>query len=222
MFEIPIPKKINILFNNIISNKLFILLLILFIIITIILILKKKKIIFLISIFLIISILIFISYNKFFNFLDYFVDTLFNILYFPNFAVFTLIIVYINFKSLFKLNKLTIIFYYPIMYLFILIINIIKNNNIALNSKLSIYTNSNLLSLIEITTFLFLLYIIINIIIFLSKKIHFNKVKLKKIEVSTLPKIQFNIDTIVFDKINISNYNKTNQELLNLYASIKY
>ena len=217
MFEMSFFKKMNILFNSIISNKYFIFLLILFIINIILLILIRKKLILFISLVLIFGVLVFISYDKLFLFFDYFIDTLFNILYFPNFAFFTLIIFYINILIVKKHNKLTIIFYYLIMYLFIIILNIIKDNNIVLNSKISIYSNTNLLALIELTTFLFLLYLVLNSVVIISKKFHF-KVKLKRIDVTPLQSKIINIDTITLNRINTSNYKKTNQDLMNLYA----
>lgn len=222
MFEIPILKKINILLS-VFSNKIFILLFLLFIFFTVFMIFtKRKKMFFFIFLLLIISILSFISYNKLYMFFDYFVDTLFTTMYFPNFTLYNALIFIINIimvkNILNKKSNITTVMYYTLMFIFILTIYTIKNNNIIISDKVSIYSNATILTLIETTSFLFTIYLLLKLIIYLIKKFKFKKnIKLEKIEIKPAKKIPFIINQINYKEINVTNYYKTNKNLINLF-----
>ena len=223
MFNISFLEKIKLIINLIFKNYYFIILFCMLLIFTILTILfKKNKLIFFISLLFIVLTLLFISYKDLYYFIDYFINTIFMVIYFPNFFVYVFIIFIENvivIKSILnKKSNINIIFYYLIMYLFILSIYSIKISSTEINSKISIYTNKVLLSQIEITTLLFSIFLMLKLIIYIYKKIKsINKVKLKKIEVEPLVKKIIDIEIPSISNIDLKKYNEINKKIINLY-----
>ena len=142
---------------------------------------KNKKIlkILTISMYVIIfGILLFFYHESIFMLIDYLINNIFILLFFPNLAVYTLVIIIINIilvKSLIKnkskLKHLNIIFFILFNIIFYLIIDTIIKNNINVYEQLNIYTNKELLILIEISMKLFLIWVILLLIINISNKL---------------------------------------------------
>lgn len=101
-------------------------------------------------------------------------NNIFLFLFFPNLAVYVLVLIIINIlivRSTFskKDSKFTkninIIFFLLFQVIFYLIIDNVVKNNIDVYEQLSIYTNQDLLILIELSMQLFLLWVILLLII---------------------------------------------------------
>lgn len=231
MFELPVLDKLMNLKNMIFSSILFIILFFIFILIIVLMLIfkKKKKLIFFVSLISIIGILIFISFNKFNIFIDYFIDVLFSFIYYPNFTLYCIFIFIINVIMINLLNKnnflskVTIIIYYSIMFLFILTIKIIDKENIDIHSKISIFGNNYLLSFIEISTFLFTNYLLFCLLrnVFYKVMNLKSNVKLKQVIIDELERgnlfDKLNIDIIEFNDINMTEFNKTNDFLVSIF-----
>ena len=135
---------------------------------------KITKIIF-ILVYLGIFITLLCFYHKeIISLLDYLMNNIFLFLFFPNLAVYVLVLIIINIlivRSTFskKDSKFTkninIIFFLLFQVIFYLIIDNVVKNNIDVYEQLSIYTNQDLLILIELSMQLFLLWVILLLII---------------------------------------------------------
>ena len=212
MIQKDIIEQINTLFKILKVNK-NIMLVSIFAIITLILLeivghLKNKKItkIILISVYILVFGLLFIFYNsEVLSFIDYLVNNIFILLFFPNLAVYTLVIIISNIlviKNLLRTNNkilkhISIMFFVIFNIIFYLIVDNCVENNILVYETLSIYTNSELLTLIEINMYLFILYLIIILISKVSHNIIGSiKVPTKAHEVSK-------VNTLVTDTIEV-------------------
>ncbi len=136
------------------------------------------------------------------NLFDYLFDKIFLFLFFPNLAVYILVLVIINIiiiKSTFseKITKLikymNIIFFIVFNIIFYFIVDNILKNNIDVYQQLSIYTNNELLVLVELSMKLFIVWILVlgiikisyDLIASLAYKKKFNiKLSLNKIKPS--------------------------------------
>ena len=105
--------------------------------------------------------------------LDYLMNNIFLFLFFPNLAVYILVLVVINIiivKSTFskKDSNLTkvinVVFFVIFNLIFYLIIDNIITNNINVYEQLDVYTNSDLLVLIELNMKLFLIWMLVLLI----------------------------------------------------------
>lgn len=124
--------------------------------------------------FLIIISLIFIYHQHIISLFDYLVENIVANLLFPNLAIYALILLIINIVVIVSLlsNKVKYyvksinIVYFGITQLFLyLIIDNVIRNDINIYEKLSIYTNQDLLILIELSMQLFVVWIIVLTII---------------------------------------------------------
>lgn len=208
MTKLSFLDKIKILINTSINNKFFLIILIFLLFIGYILFSTNKKnkktskTIF-ISIYIFITLFIIIAFNNSLGHLvDYFMNNLFIAIYFPNLAIYTCaliitnVIIWIsvfNFKTTKFIKNINIIIYCIINYILILILNIITSKNLDIYSTASVYNNKQALGLIELSSTIFILWIIFLIIykiilIYLKKdyKPKIKKVIVKK-EVHTLP-----------------------------------
>lgn len=202
MNDFSFVEKIKMLMELISSSYLFlgvmiicILLLTLLIILTI---LNKKvnKWVFII-VSIILGILLLINYGDIIiKVLDVILDSIFMALYFPNLPVYISIILVSNIMFLISVfnkkqskakkitNMINAIF---LDFLLILIIEVVKNNNINIYEEVSLYTNSNLLILLELSTAIFVSWILINLFISAHQKLK----KYDKIEYPEIPEIIF-------------------------------
>ncbi|MDD3340624.1 MAG: hypothetical protein PHN72_00260 [Bacilli bacterium] len=120
------------------------------------------------------------------TFLDHFMENLIMILCFPSMAFYIGILIFLNvvlFKVLFSktvesYNKGIIITTYTIVhFLFILVLNTIVKNKIDILSKISIYTDKDLLNLIEISIGTVVIAGIILLIISIINKLSSTEIK---------------------------------------------
>ena len=258
MIQVNFLKQIETLFNIFINNKYVLYLGIISLVSLFALIsaciIKNKKItkILLIIIYLGVFGTLFYFYNKeIFAFIDYLINNIFLFLFFPNLAIYSLVILITNIfivKSIiskkdklgFKIyNILSFILFNIIFYL--IIDNVIKNK-INVYEQLSIYTNSDLLILIQLSMNLFIVWIIILIITKLTnrmdllfshkynKKVVFdntiNTLELENIEPIPEKKSKLVFNDIVVNAINenikkVNNYVEINKidVISNVYNS---
>lgn len=172
--------KIKILFNTILSTPFFSLSALIGIILAILMIIdiiKHKKIRkrYYIAAWFFIFIFIITKYSKVIpTLLDNLINQIFMALYFPSIGVYMFLLIIINIGFIYSLIKnihksykiLSGIISIIMDLLFILIINLLLENNIDITSEITLYTNSKLLVLLELSTALFVSWILL--IIFIS------------------------------------------------------
>ncbi len=126
------------------------------------------------------GILLWFYHKEILLFIDYLIDNIFILLFFPNLAIYTLVIILINIilmKSMFieKDNKIlrhmNIVFFVLFNIIFYLIIDNVLKNNVNIYESLSIYTNNNLLNLISLSMKLFLIWIVLLLVARISSKL---------------------------------------------------
>lgn len=150
-----------------------------------------------ILLWILLLIILIINYNSVvFNLIDNLFDSLFMALYFPSTSVYISILIASNFffaYSIFnkKENKsykiINIASALIIDILLILIIDIISKNNIDIHNTLEVYSNSNLLVLLEISVSIFVSWLLINLLI----TAHIKLQKYDKKEIPKMPEIIF-------------------------------
>lgn len=202
MNDFSLVEKFKVLMNIILSSPLFLfcsMLGVALLIFFIICIKKEKKInkwIF-ISIWLLLILILIINYTDIFiNIVDAFFDGIFMALYFPNITVYIVFLSIMNIMLIYSLinkrvnkgNK-TINFICTLIddFLLILIIDIISGNNINVYDSLNIYTNSNLLVLFQLTSAIFVSWILLNLLVSAHRKLK----KYDKKEYPKMPEIIF-------------------------------
>ena len=180
MENVSFLEKLKILFNTIISKPFFSLSALIGLVLAILMIidiLKHKKIRkrYYIAGWFFIFIFIVTKYMKVIpTLIDNLINQIFLTLYFPSIGVYMFLLIIINIGFIYTLIKninksykiLTGIISILLDLLFILIINIILESKIDITSEITLYTNSNLLVLLELSTALFVSWILL--IIFIS------------------------------------------------------
>lgn len=205
MNDFSLIEKLGILVNIIVSSPLFLfcsMFAVALLIYFIICIKKEKKInkwIF-ISIWVALAIILIINYNSIIlDLIDKLFDSLFMILYFPSSTVYFTIILLSNGIFIYSLINIKIKKSYKIVnfinmlivnLLLVLVIDIVKTNGINIYEVLNMYTNSNILVLMELTSATFVSWLLINLLISAHTK-------LKKYDKKELPKMP----EIVFEDI---------------------
>lgn len=178
MLQLTLFEKLKVLFDLILKSPFFIFLFIFTILIFIILLdsknYKRKKIKkYIFGIYLLVFIAVIIKYHaSFLSLLDYLVNNVFIIFYFPNIAVYGLMIIIINIimlKSLFTnkdkvLRVINIASYSIIMYLMLLVIHTITTEKLDVYNQISLYSNEKALVLIELSNIIFVFWMILVII----------------------------------------------------------
>lgn len=131
---------------------------------------KLLKIIYATIYLSIIGILIYLYYSEILSFFDYLIECIVNNILFPNLAIYVGMILIINIIMLISIISNKVKFYiksiniigFIIMQLFLyLIINNVIVNEINIYEKLSIYTNQELLILIELSMQLFVVWLLV-------------------------------------------------------------
>ena len=124
--------------------------------------------------------LIILYHNEIFIFLDYLVNNIFILLFFPNVAVYTIVVIVVNILMLRTiLNKnyekvlkiINLIFFIIFNIIFYLIIDNVISNKVDIYNGLNVYTNSNLMVLIQVSMYLFILWMVVILISKVSKNI---------------------------------------------------
>ena len=212
MIQKELLEQIDSLFKIFVSNKNIVLIGILafisFILLEIVSHLRSKKIvkIILVSIYVLVFGILLIFYNtEILSFIDYLINNVFILFFFPNLAVYTLIIIISNvfvIRTLLGRNNkilknISIIFFILFNIIFYLIIDNCLTNNVLVYETLSIYTNSDLLTLIQVSMYLFILYLIIILIAKVSGNIIGSmKVKERVVKPKEVPSIVVKEDRI--------------------------
>jgi len=184
MVQVDILEQLSTLFKIFKANSYVSILSISAIVFLIILLLANKfsdkkitKFIYIFVYALIFGTLIYLFHNEILNLLDYLIDNVFLFLFFPNLAVYILVLIIVNIiviKSTFSktdgkiIKNTNAIFFVIFNVIFYLIIDNIIKNKINVYEQLSIYTNNDLLILIELSMKLFILWIILLLIIKIS------------------------------------------------------
>ena len=186
MNEFSLIDKIKILMDLTVSSPLFFVCSIFCIIILIGLMMCiflnkriNKKLFF--GIWIFIALIIIYRYNSIvFSVIDNLFDTFFMMLYFPNYIVYLLVLLISNIcfayfifnKSSNKLTKIVSTFNAVILnILFFIIIDLISKNNINIYDSTSIYSNANLMALIQLSMGIFVSYVLILLLISASSKL---------------------------------------------------
>ena len=203
MEDVSFIDKLSILSDMILSSPLFIIFVTIFEIgLVIFLLFKRKKFKInkwvVIGIWIVILLFLIIFYNKvFLNLLDNFINYIFNALYFPNLAVYSIILIVSNIffimailnKKIDKSHKIiNIVNAIVIDSLLIFIIDIISKNNIDVYEKLTVFSNNKLLVLLELSTGVFTSWVLLNLFYSLKLKLK----KYDKKEYPDMPDIIFN------------------------------
>lgn len=182
-------EKIKILFNTIVSTPFFSLSALLGLILALLMIIdivKHKRIRkrYYIAAWFFIFFFIVIRYFKIIPILfDNLVNQIFMALYFPSIGIYMLLLLIINASFIFCLTKninksykvLTGIVSIILDLFFILVVNIILDNKVDVTAEISLYTNSKLLVLLELSTAIFVSWLLL--LFFLSAYL-----KLKKLD----------------------------------------
>ena len=179
-----------------------------------------SKIVYRVFALLVLSLMIITYHAPLNNLFDYMMNNLFVVIYFPNLAVYlaaiiaTNIILWIslfNYKTAENVKRLNIIIYLIQNYLLILIFNVINQNKLDIFSQESIYKNTNATALIELSSIIFILWIIFlisyKIILIYLRKDYKPKVKkvLVRKEIKKLPENFKNIEVPEYVYGNIPN-----------------
>lgn len=208
MTKFSLVDKLKILLNTIITTPFFSLSAIFGIILAVLMvvdIIKHKKIRkrFYIAAWFFVTLFIVAKYLKIIpTLVDNLINQLFMTLYFPSMGVYMFILIFINacfiyclFKNMDKAYKIvTGIISIILDLFFVLIINIVLDNNIDVNMEISLYTNSKLLVLLELSTALFVSWILLMIFISAYLKLkNFDNNLLFEVD-STFPEMDTYID----------------------------
>ena len=199
MNDFTLLEKLKIFIDVILSSPLFLILIfcaaLLIVFFTLKITLNKKinKYAFL-GCWVVMLFIIFIKYIKiFFELIDNMFNMIFEALYFPSLSVYLVILVISNFfliysvisKNVNRRHKFVNILSAVIIdFLLIVIMEIVNKNDISIYDKLTLYSNKNLLVLLELSTSIFTSWILLNLLI----SAH---IKLKKFDKNRLPELIF-------------------------------
>lgn len=205
MRDFSLIEKLEILMNIIGSSPLFLFCFMLAIVILIFYIINVKqnkklnKWIF-IGLWIILLLVLIIKYNDImFKLLDEVFNYIFEFLYFPDFPIYIIVLIISNVffiitifgrktQTSYKvLNAITTIVLDSIL---VLVIDIVNRNNVDIYNSVSIYSNSNLLVLLELSVAIFVSWLLLNLLITAH-------LKLKRFDKKEYPKMQ----EIVFEDV---------------------
>lgn len=178
MLQLTLLEKLTILFDLVLASPFFIFLLIFTILVFVILLdsknYKKRQVqTYITGIYMLVFIAVIIKHHSsFLSVIDYLVNNIFIIFYFPNIAIYSAMIIFINIimlKSIFSkkdkvIRTLNMASYSIIMYLMLLIIYTISTEQVNVYSELTLYSNKTLLVLIEISNILFVIWMVLLLI----------------------------------------------------------
>ena len=134
---------------------------------------KRNKMIYAsISVFILVTLVV--AYHaSLSNMLKYMMDNFFIVVYFPNLAIYlaaliaTNIILWIslfNYKTTKSIKTLNVSVYIIMNYLLALLLNIVNKNNLDIFTQKSVYGNKNATALIELSSIIFIVWIIFLVI----------------------------------------------------------
>ena len=228
MVQFTLLEKLKMLVDIILSSSFFLTAVILgslFAIIMILSIRKDKKInrkIFVLAWIFVIGFIFIRYFNTLFTMLDNLIEHIFISIYFPNLATYIAILLITSFIFIYTIIKKGIsrfiiainsINFIGINILFLFIADTVVKENIDIYSKLTVYSNTNLLILLELSTGLFTLWLFVLLIVWIINKI---------ITINSEPKSEQK--SVVKESItdnNISNKILENNYIKNEYENIE-
>ena len=179
MARLSFIEKLSVLFNLTKSSTLYIIILLAIAALGLILVTSSKKSdkttkIFYVTIYIILVMTLLYTYkDSLSNMLDYMMNNLFIIIYFPNLAIYLAAIITTNiicWVSIFNkkakkiIKRINIAMYCIITYILVLILNIINENKLDVFSQTSVYGNKTAQALIELSSTIFIAWILFLII----------------------------------------------------------
>ena len=186
---------------------------------------KRNKKIYIISSSIIVALIIILYHGPITNIFDYMMNNLFIAIYFPNLAIYFAALIITNiilWISLFHsktseiIKKTNIIIYILMNYLLVLILSIINKDNLDVFSQSSVYNNKNATALIELSSLIFIIWIIFLVIykIILSYLTKGEKEKIKKVIVTKPIKVlPDNYEPIHVPNYSYGNINKKKEDI---------
>lgn len=230
MEEMTLGEKFGVLFSNILKHPLFI---VFFFVPIILFFLKKKhgKKVYIIVYFISIISILFIFGDVLFKMFDNLMDGIFMTLYFPNFITLFIVVLLcalMGLISLFstnmhKINKIINYIGFLIIYsLFALVLVTIQTNKINIYKDNALYSNSDVLALMQILIGAFAIQVIsilvINIInkvtLMLDRKENINSIDNQIINLQNSKIKTINMDNDKIGYINVADKAKTSKPLL--------
>ena len=149
---------------------------------------KETKILYLLIILLMVVFILLSYYKPFINIVDVYISNVFRLAYFPSIIEYfsmILITVIIEIVSFRKCNKVlkNINLWIGLVIECLFIINVVAMNGITvdLNTITSIYENDLLLSLFQLTGIIFMLWIIMNLLVYIVSSFLETKIEMPKI-----------------------------------------
>ena len=186
MADFSIFQKLKVFFNTVISTPFFIFYAILGIALITIMIydIKKhkkfSKIVYITSFIFLFTFFLIKYFNIILKFLDSFIELLLNTLYFPNLGLYigmliiintTLLLILISKKTSKSSKICTTVISIIIDFLFILIVGIVSKNRIDITSDVKLYSDSTILTLLQMSMALFMSLYLIILLIYLYHKL---------------------------------------------------
>lgn len=214
MTDISLFERIKILFGLVFSSPFFLSLVVIFLLTTFVLVLynrmKNKKLKYVVAVgYFAIAVLILIKYGpSILELSDSLVDQIFSFLYFPNIISYIcmmiittllLIITLVNNNIKAFIKTCNIVTFVMIEILFVLSLDVITKNKIDIYTKTEIYSNATLMVLIQASTAIFGIWLLIIFINFLVDKIN------KKIELKSKETKLYNVILEENEKVPSSN-----------------
>lgn len=149
---------------------------------------KQTKFMYIIILSLILIYGLFEYYKPLLNILDTYITYLFKLTYFPSIVDYMSMIfitIFIEIYSIKKLSKvqknINIWVSFIIEVLFVINVIALKNINIDLNSITSIYENDLLLSIFQVSSIIFMIWIIFNLLTYLIKSFVNSRIEMPKL-----------------------------------------
>ncbi len=192
MVDTTIFNKLSLIFNFIKDNSFTFLILLLVLIMLIDLIYgnnkKETKILYILSILLILIYGCFEYYKPLVNIIDVYITNIFRITYFPSIIEYFSMIIITIIIQLISIKKYNIVhkninLWVGIVIELLFVINVIAMENITvdLNTVTNIYEQDLLLSIFQLTSIIFMIWIVVNFIIFIIKLFLTNKIEMPKL-----------------------------------------
>lgn len=186
MADFSIFQKLRVFFNTVISTPFFIFYAVLGIALISIMIFdirkhkKFSKIVYITSFIFLFTFFLIKYFNIILKFLDSFIELILNTLYFPNLGLYigmliilniTLLLIIIS-KKISKSSKIcTTIISIIVDFIFILIVGIVSKNEIDVTSDVKLYSDSTILTLLQMSMALFISLYLILLLIYLYHKL---------------------------------------------------
>ena len=134
---------------------------------------KRRKLVYIISSAVILILMVAFYHGSLANIFDYMMNNLFIAIYFPNLAIYFAAIIIMNiilwvslfnFKTTSIIKKINIVIYVIMNYLLALLLSVINTNKLDIFNQASVYGNNNARALIELSSFVFVIWIIFLIV----------------------------------------------------------